>query len=285
MKLRLSLLLLSLVFLASSCGKKEDAPPASEGIKLELKLKQGDTYNLATDMNQKIEMSMNGQKMNMDQVMRFEVGMLVKEIKTDSTVLTENTYQRISMKQDMKGPIESVIEIDTKGNIKKGMMSELLLEQFKKMVGLTYTIEFDKYGNLKNTNKGEVLSKIAPVGSKNMDENISGASVPFPANPVKVGDTWKGEVTKKLASYDAKIVSIYTLKEVKGDLAHIGVESNILKSDDSPIGKITGIFDVVLLTGWTSQANITIKMDIEVAQGETKMPMKVETDMKITSTK
>jgi len=285
MKLRLSLLILSLVFLATSCSKKEDAPPASEGIKLELKLKQGDNYKIATDMVQKIVMDSKGQKVDMNQTMRFEIGMLVKEVKPDRNIVTENTYERMMMKQKMTGPINGETEIDTKGDIKKGMMSELLLEQFKKMIGMKYTMEFDTLSNIKSTNLGEIMGKISPGAGKSMSENMNGSSVPFPANPVKVGETWKGEVEKNLAGYNAKIVSTYTLKEVKGDIAQITVDGKMLKSDDNQIGSITGTFDVTLSTGWTSQANIKIKMDIEIAQGETKMPMKVETDMKITSTK
>ncbi len=285
MKLRLSLFLLSLAFLAASCSKREDAPPVSEGIKLELKLKQGDKYKIATDITQKITMDSKGQKVDMDQIMRFEIGMVVKEVKQNSNIITENTYERMMMKQKMSGPISGETEIDTKGDIRKGMMSELLLEQFKKMVGMKYTMEFDTLSNIKNTDLGQIMSKLSPGAGKSMSENMNGSSVPFPANPVKIGETWKGEVTKNLAGYDAKIVSTYTLKEVKGDFAQIAVDGKMLRSDSNQIGTITGTFDVALSTGWTSQANIKIKMDIEVVQGETKMPMKVETDMKITSTK
>jgi hypothetical protein len=284
MKLRLSVLLLSLAFLAASCSKKEDMPPANEGIKLELTLKQGDSYKIATDMTQKIEMD-SKEKVSMDQTMRFEIGMVVKEVKPTGYIITENTYERMMMKQKMSGPVSGETEIDTKGDIGKGMMSELLLEQFKKMIGMKYTMEFDSLSNIKSTNLGEVMSKLSPGAGKSMSENMNGSSVPFPSNPVKVGETWKGEVSKSLAGYDAKIVSTYTLKEVKGDIAQISVDGKMLKSDGKEIGAITGTFAVLLSTGWTDHADINIKMDVELTQGETKMPMKVNTDMKITSTK
>lgn len=285
MKLRLSLLLLSFVFLASSCSRKEDVSPSGEGIKLELKLKEGDKYTIVTDMTQKIAMDPKGEKVSMDQTMRFEIGMVVKEVKQNGNIITENTYERMMMKQKMSGPINGETEIDTKGDIRKGMMSELLLEQFKKMIGIKYTMEFDTLSNLKNTNLGEIMARLSPGVGKSMSENMNGSPVPFPANPVTVGETWKGEVMKNLAGYDAKIVSVYTLKEVKGDLADIMVEGKMLKSDGKEIGTISGIFAVVISTGWTNHADIKIKMDIELIQGETKTPMKVDTDMRITSTK
>lgn len=286
MRSRLSLLLLSLAFLSFSCSKREDAPPVSEGVKLELKLKQGDSYILSTDINQKIEMSMNGQRMNMDQVMHFEVGMNVKEVKPGGNAVTENTFERMSMKQSMKGPMDGEIEIDTKGDVKKGMMSELLLEQFKKIVGLKYTIEFDKQGNIRTTNIGEIMSKLAPRGGKNIEESMNGSTVPFPLKPVKIGETWKGDVDKDLAGTVAKISSTYMLKEIKGDVATITVEGKINKMPEAKeIGTMSGTFDIELLTGWTSVANIKMKMDVEADQSGTKIPMKVDTDMKITSTK
>jgi hypothetical protein len=285
MKLRLSILLLSLAFLVASCSKKEDVLPGSEAVKLELKLKQGDRYKIATDMTQKIAMDSKGEKVAMDQTMRFEIGMLVKEVKPNGNIITENTYERMMMKQKMSGPISGETEIDTKGDIGKGMMSELLLEQFKKMIGMKYTMEFDTLSNIKSTDLGEIMAKLSPGAGKSMSENMNGSSVPFPANPVKIGESWKGEVAKNLAGYDAKIVSTYTLKEVKGDVAYISVDGKMLKSDGKEIGSISGNFVVVLSTGWTDHADIKIKMDIELTQGETKMPMKVDTDMKITSTK
>lgn len=283
MKLRLSILLLSLAFLAASCNKKEEAVPANQTIKLELKLKKGDRYKIATDMTQKIAMESRGEKVAMDQTMRFEIGMVVGEVKQNGNIVTENTYERVMMKQKMSGPINSETEVDTKGNIGKGMMSELLLEQFKKMVGMKYMMEFDTLSNIKSSDLGQVIAKLSPGTGKSMSENMNGSSVPFPANPVKVGESWKGEVSKNLAGYEAKIVSTYTLKEVKENRAHISVEGKMLKSDGNQIGTISGTFAVVLSTGWTSQADIKIKMDIELTQGETKIPMKVDTDMKITS--
>jgi hypothetical protein len=286
---RFSAFLLALVVLISSCSKKEDAPPgtprASEAVKLELKLKQGETYKLATDMVQKINMDMGGQKMNMDQTMRFEVGMAVTEVKQDGNIVTENTYERMMMKQKMNGPVNNEMEIDTKGDVKKGMMSELLLEQFKKMIGMKYTMEFDKLANLKSTNLAEVMKKMSGGAAKGVEDNMSGSSVPFPANPVKVGETWKGEVTKDLAGTKAKISSSYTLKEVKGDMAIISVDGKILKEDGKEMGSLTGTFDVMISNGWTNNATIKMKMDMEVTQQGMKIPMKVDTDMKITSTK
>jgi hypothetical protein len=270
-----------------SCGKENDttAKTADGKITLKLNLTKGDTYNLSTDMDQKIEMSMNGQEMKMDQTMKFEVSMAVSDVLSNGNMLTANTFKRFAMYQKMHGPMEMELKVDTKDDIKEGMMAETLLTQFKKMIGLTYNMEFDKTAAMASTDLSEVLAKINP-GTKSSMQDVNAQAVPFPDHPVGVGDTWTGELKKDLSGTPASITSTYALKDIKDGKALIHVDGIIKKTtDNTEIGKMSGDFDVLFTSGWTNQAKIKMDMALSIEQGGQSIPMKILTDMTITSVK
>ncbi|MCW3126871.1 MAG: hypothetical protein JWO03_2529, partial [Bacteroidetes bacterium] len=105
---------------------------------------------------------------------------------------------------------------------------------------------------------------------KKMEANYSSSYDFFPDHAVKKGDTWKNKKTME-SIFPMEIESVYTLKEVKGNTATIGMSANInMKKDSLEMqgmtvkvdikGSYSGDYNLDMTTGLGTSANLTMPL-------------------------
>lgn len=282
-------LLLSFSLLMVSCKSKTSSSVSGDGQTAEFKLNlnKGDKFQTTMEMVQEIETESMGQSMNINQTMAFDFDLEVIEKNNQSNFVIKNTYKRIYMKQSMPGMgAMGETELDTDDPSKtKGMMGSMMLEQFQKFVGKSFNSEHDSKGKIVKTTLNEMMKDITGEEPKDGGmQDFSGYSISYPEKPIKIGESWTGEVKQNNQGMNMVIKSTYTLKSIKDGIAEIEVDGKVsdgnIPEGDNSKGSVSGTQKgttwVDLKTGWTKESKLNQDMTMEIEQMGMKMPMKLK---------
>lgn len=218
-----------LVLLAINCSAKK--------YNLELKLKEGQTYNQTYTNNMNMELSIKDQKLPM--TVNLKNGMSFKVIdKTDTTYQFEvcNTGQSVKLNV-MNKPIEfSTDDAPAADSVNQNDFTKRLPSLMKSMMNKPYKMKMSQKGRLieiegLDSLYSELLSKM-PSGNKENNEmmskmlngfgkdsfkgNMSSTCHYFPDYKVGIGDKWT--ITSSAPSiFNLSQVTTYELAEVNDD--------------------------------------------------------------------
>lgn len=181
---------------------------------LVLNLKQGETYELKQSSETNMDQTVQGQDVHMDMIydgnMKFEV------LEANSNVFTlEVSYSRMHI--NMKNAFMNMdIDTDIESNDSTDMFTSYMGKVLKNMIGESFNVKMDQYGNIEEVTGFEKLFAAAFAAiDKPMDEQTKGSVRSqlesaygkdafkssmemymniYPEQGVHTNDTWKKEV-------------------------------------------------------------------------------------------
>ena len=268
--------------------------------KIELNLIKGNTYTQMIIANMSVDLSVNGEEMNLSATMTTKINFKVTDI-NDSVYDMEARYVSISVKKiSSKGSIEitslnGLTEFSSEKNDAEDIVSTIL----GKMKSTPFLIKMTKRGKVKEisnidsifSNIIDSMSQIDDVeklqfkdqiteswGEKSLINNIEMSTAIFPDHPVSKGDKWliRNQV---LTPMSLEIETTYELKEIN--------KSYYLISGISPMGAIGNNLNVesdklTLRNDTTGTMSSEIKIDRKsgwIIDSKINQVMKIVTDI------
>lgn len=210
---------------------------------LKLDLKKGLKYDQSMIMNMVMDEAIAGQQIKMDMTANFGYTQEVKSVETNGDYAIECTYEHIAVKVNAMG---STLTYDSDLKKQKDSIAETLGQTFSKVIGKKFLITVSPKGKVtKVTGLKEILADMMANSTPNavqlaqtfFDEdkivsNYSSAYGYFPDHAVKVGESWTN-IHQMQSVVPVDIKSVYTLKEIKGNTAVIGMAADIAMKNDS----------------------------------------------------
>lgn len=293
------------IFLLASVVYLTSCKTTSEAVNLKLQMPQGSQYEYTTAMDMNMTQNFQGQEMKMTNKMTFVYLFDIISDSADWKTVT-STIQRMKMEMNAMGQNMSVDTdnaADTSGPM--GMMNKM----FAGMIGKKFRFTINDKGEV-GTVSGmrEIVEAMVPADMPNREQalqqmsgnlneesfkqNIQQSFAVFPKQPVKVGESWTDTTTMTNQGMMMKSANNYTLESVDNGTAVIKVSSS-LSSDQSKIngmdmtlkGSTNGKYTYDMATGMVMDGNLKMLMDMEMSAQGQKVPMKIDSDIKITGKK
>ena len=261
-----------LIFLSvfSGCEKnpisfKAD-PPSGKKIKLEINLKPGEVKSLNFELETNSTIKANGQKIEMKVNVFSDMSLEVLEVSEIGVHLVKAKYEKLAMNIDgpMKMNFDSSEALDLDSPMGKIMGS---------IIGKSFTIKLSRKGkNLGFKVDPSMNPLIKQQIEKNMENFTLGTS--FPEFAIDNGDKWQTELAQKLDGLEITSFSENTLLKQKGDIAVIGISSDL---KGAAKGSSHGQISIDINSGWMDSGKFTSEFIIEKGEQEieTKMILKL----------
>lgn len=263
---------------------------------IKYQLKEGETYLLKQTTEQVVNISVMGMKQEVKQRNAFEYSYLVEKV-ADGVQTIKVTYQAIeSSREAAQGSTSYNSRTDTAPD---GVESKYMAA----LIGESFWLTMDESGEVLSVKGTEDLldkgiSQIDGVdettmatlkgqlkrqfGDEAMKSNMGQISAIFPSKKVKVGKTWKKEVSTKTIMA-LNMSSVYTLDKVEDGKAYISFETEITPGEGEPMemgpmtmeysleGVQSGNMILDLATGFTLEGNVEQDMggNVEIDSPQT----------------
>jgi hypothetical protein len=254
---------------------------AQKAIKLEYNLKKGDRYHSTMDMNQDIDMEVQGQTMTVSNKMGFEFSYMVSKVEADSFEL-KTTIDVVTMNQSVMG-MDIVYDSRDSSTFNNAMVGTKISDEMNKLIGATITTTLSKNGNTGSVDLG-ALDKDNNI-ARNMKTSFSQAV--YPDHKVKIGDSWNYDVnTSGITNMTMHMK--YTLTKITRKQAFISVEGTIDSPDDSDSqlkGTLSGEMTVDRKTGWTTHSSFDQDFEMQMEQQGMSFPATISGSYEINSKK
>ncbi len=244
---------------------------AQKEIRLAYQLEQGQHFEMAITNNQTISMTMAGQTMMLQQQVEMTQTADVTEVSTDKKQMSlDFTYTAIRLKQNAMG-METVW--DSRKPEQSSPMGKQIGEALGKSLNNPIHIVIDPIGNPIRLEKTSGSDKI------NLSGMETGMMVVFPENELKSGDSWQTKVQPDPSS-DFTLESTYVIESISGRKANISFNgtisgTNMMGEKAIVSGTITGKSEVNLQTGWVLSSSVNQKLEMEMEQQGTRIPMQL----------
>ncbi|WPC44157.1 DUF6263 family protein [Clostridium sp. JS66] len=279
----------------------------SNAMDLSINLKKGDKYNLHELIEQKGNINVQGQNIDLNQVMDMNFAMEVKDVDKDKNVTMDYKYDSIKVSAESDGAKN---EYDSKKPDSANPMSAL----YGSVIGKGFTVKISNKGQVlevKGTDEllNSIVDKIsASAEEKNQIKNslaqsfgdeaiksmINQSMNYYPKNQVKNNDTWESK-------YDIKTMMPMSISNKlkflgeKDGLLNVDVQSTVdVDTKNKPInfmsiktnmklnGNCKGTVNINKETGLVAKADLTENMNGTMEMLSTnasaqnmKMPMKM----------
>ncbi len=291
MRLRIVALTCFAVLSAGLCYAQDKSTGSSPV--LAWKFKEGLT--LRADVTQKMSQSMdlNGQKSNVEQSTEMKMDWKILSVDSDGNANIESVLKRAVM--TMKSPQTGDIVVDTDKAEDTGEIGKQLGGLLRPMINAKCTQKMAPTGEISEVKIPEDVlaamrgNPLLPPGTESMmTDLIAKASPAFPADAIKVGDTWVQEASTPNPVGEMKIKSTYTYrgpeKNASGKTLHkVDVEMDMDFSSAAVPLKITDqstegslYFDNEL--GRLDNSTVKQSFTMEMEQGPVKIKQVVTQD-------
>lgn len=304
MKIIKSFIILAFVIALISCGKNENAKnPQKAGetkgtnssyitqganagskIQLKLNLEKGSRYNLKMLTEQSITQTIQKQKVSSIQSIGVSYTYNVENVESDGTQKIKVIYN--SFLQDIQSGNNRMSYNSANPKDKDNPFAKI----YSSLIDKGFTMIISPEGDIKSLTGVDALLKsvikkmelpseeLRAAAEQSLSEQFSDKAVKesmqsmmgiYPHYPVGIGDSWsKSSVIKKTfpANYDTK----WTLKEIKGGIAFVSVQSKIKglpkTENDGKLapkynisGEQSGMIEVDIKSGWLLKAKMIQK--------------------------
>ncbi len=263
-------LILSMAFLMPALMNQAQA---QKKITLKYKLHQGETFMSTSNINQDIEMHVQGRVMTLNQIITNVLSTKITAVKPNS-IQTTNSIDAMTMKQTVNGQ-EFYYDSSDPTTYASGRGKQVG-DALNKIIHKTYGITIDDLGNIINFDLKNLMGENNKISS-----NISSGNnfIIFPDHKIKTGDSWEANI-KPMKGSNMKIHMKYTLKKIAGKKATLDLEGTITGNDDNAAqmnisGTQNGEAIVDIRNGWTLETNLDQEVKMEVTQNGMTIPMNV----------
>ena len=262
------------------------------------------TYVMVQNMTMNMSMNMGGQSVKTKTTMVMTAELVVG--KADNAGSREMTFTFRHMKTETSQGGQTVMTFDSSNKKAQDPMSQM----YNAMIGRTITMTVDPRGTSSNV-RGfdemmDAMLKDVPEGPEKANLRKSfgsqlleglGQMQTFPDKPVSRGDTWEEAKDVSLPMMgEAQIKQVFTLKDVKGGVATIGISAEIKaqggEGDDDPPASIRemsmtldGTMFVEIATGLARSGTMTQQASFVVFANGMEMEMTMDGEHNITITK
>jgi hypothetical protein len=242
------------------------------------------------------------------------------DVAADGTTTLRQTVDAIKM--ELNSPVLTMAFDSANPEANPNPTNTMLKNIFSQLIGQSYTVTMAATGEVK---KVEGISQLAEKMFKNVgqDPMLSGmfdgmkanlsddamknlftqSFAQFPDKPIKVGDSWNGQVSTANPMLGTLVTSLKsTLKSIDGDaggrVAHVAITVSVKRDSAKPVppnpmgmtldmGESTGegeqIFDVGAGLLRSSTVRLTIPMSMS-GNGPDGTPLNMQTNVKSTTT-
>ena len=230
----------------------------SAQIKLSFNPEKGKKYEYQTEMIQNMKQNVMGQEIPIEIEMNTTYLMEIKD-KTPQEIHMKFTYQNLSyiisspmmkMEYDSKNPNENPSE-----------MEQMFAKMFNNLINESFMLVVAPDGSVKSvtgmdaifenmikaiSDNGQVASQMGASMRQQFSDNAMKNTFEqsfkfYPANAVKVGDSWNIESSVTVMNMSVSTNTKYTLKGVTKNVATIAVESDIeMNASVEMEGKLSG---------------------------------------------
>ena len=241
----------------------------SEKIDLKLNLQKGQKFGMLMTMDMKVAQSMQGQEMNVSQLMTMGLVSEVLDVNDKEIISMKTTYET------MKGKIESmmgVIEFDSEkpGQDSNNPQAQMIVSMYKAMAGNELVMKMTPKGDVVAIEGFDAMMDKMAEGMGASDPNMAKAMkemiknfmnedkikqmnndtmAAFPDGPVGIGDIWYDTMSVDVG-FPMDMDSTYVLKDRKGGVAFLDVISKMdMGDEDSKLIEMNGMSVNMQMTG------------------------------------
>jgi hypothetical protein len=256
---------------------------------------------------------MDTKEQKMKQNLAFTSDMDIRKNDSNDNVVMDLTYKRVQW--DMFPEGEKASNYDSNDSLKKSTGEGQLAAMgkvFGSMVNVTFHCEMEKTGevvSVKGTDMlvDKIFAAMMPAGidpekaammegfKETFKEQYSEETFKksfnqmfnfLPGKKVKINESWTGQNVIDVTGVKTTINNVYTLKEVKGDVAVITLVSEAVKDEESNTsGTQTGTIEVDMKTGLALKSEILQDLVIIQDLGGGPTPIHVKGKILVTTTK
>ncbi len=237
MKQHFRLLTALVLMLALAACKPKD-------FTLRLHLKPGDTFHVTVTNNQKMNETLMGQQITLDQEVSMGYTWKVTAVDEQGNATITITYDRMAMKQTQNGQTTSYDSATDKQppEFFKGMDAmigksfELVISPEGKMVEVKGLDEMFRQmaadaGMTDEEADAFVKGLSSAFGEDAVKSQLNAMFTYYPQQPLKTGSTWEDDATTNIL-VPLKMHNTYTVKSWEGNTAVIEVTSNFETNPD-----------------------------------------------------
>lgn len=220
---------------------------AKDGVTLRLKPQQGQTYTVTTKANMMTMMEVQGQTMNMSQVMETRQSFTAQEV-TDVQSTIEAQIEAIKMTISQMG---MKLEYDSEHPEKTSPMLagqiQGMNETIKKPVTITYDALGQQIGDSLDAFSGQLKDVI----------------IQLPENELSVGSKWSSEKSQSVSDNDITVSMEYTVTAISKKSVDLSFTGNIESTEVTGSYNGTASIDpkTGLIMSGTTKSNISMTMN------------------------
>ncbi|MBN2483710.1 MAG: hypothetical protein JXD21_05880 [Candidatus Omnitrophica bacterium] len=273
---------------AFSSNAYEYGSSSGDKIDLQLRLNQGDSYNIRYTAAQEIVQNLGGEVQKIDQNTEFGYVYTVRQKDYDGNAEIEVKYHSIIFKQ--QGPF-GFIDYDSSHPPQKIHPSAM---GYDVMAGESFVITVSPSGEILNVRgMDNILDKLLSrmslpegvskdmvkenlrkqFGDEALKESVGNMFAVYPDRPVGIGDSWTKTVYTSIG-FPARVDTTYTLESIHDGISKVKVFSDIRSQPDAaPVhmgnmvlryevtGRQEGIISLDEQTGWTRDGYMNQKIE------------------------
>jgi FKBP-type peptidyl-prolyl cis-trans isomerase len=259
------------------------APAQNEKVELHLRLKEGQAYGLRSLSEQKIVQTVNNQKVNVTQIVGFDIRYDVLKVDEAGNLTIKFTYTGATFM--VNGPMGNIEYDSTLPDSKVPDM----VKGIAALVGQSLQLTMSPAGRVLDMQGLDAMlqtmtSKIdipnpqmremvqaqmkAQFGADNIKKMAESSSAVYPDKPVAIGDTWtRGSTAVGMGGFGMTTQTTYTLKDRRDGIAYIDVVSKMGSEGDAAVlkigtvdvkndlsGEVKGSMELDEATGWVRKS-------------------------------
>jgi hypothetical protein len=227
---------------------------AKDGVILRLKPQQGKTYTMTSKTNMMTMMEVQGQTMNMSQIMEFRQTFTPKEV-TDNQCVIETQLEAIKMSISQMG---MKLEYDSEHPEKTSPMLAGQVAEMEKYLNKPDTVTYDFMGHVIDSLKLEM-------------SELGTAIVELPEEELTVGSSWTFNKTQNVSGTELNTKMTYTVTAISKKSVDVDIAGTI--ESTKATGTYTGTGSINPQTGLISQGNTKLNLSMTLNEQGLSIPM------------
>jgi len=203
----------------------------SAQINLSFNPEKGAKYEIQTEMTQSAKQSVMGQEVPMETEVKESYLMEIKD-KTPQEIQVQLTFKDVLLV--MSSPMGNS-RLDSENPAVSSLFNKSYLMAFTQDGSVKSVTEINNaVENPANTSganwqvDAQIVAQLnQQFGADALKTQFERSFKIYPANAVRVGDSWNIESTLPISNMNASVKTKYTLKEINGNIATVAVESDM----------------------------------------------------------
>ena len=230
---------------------------AKDGVTLRLRPQQGKTYTITSKANMMTMMEVQGQTMNMSQIMETRQSFTAKEV-TDNESTFETQIEAIKMTISQMG---MKLEYDSEHPEKTSPMLAGQTKEIEKIIKKPETVKYDLMGNIIDSLSIEM-------------SQLSAAINELPEEEVSVGNTWTFNKTQEVSGVEINAKYTYTVTAISKKSVDVNI-SGTVEGNNEISGTYEGTASINPQSGLVMNSSIKTNLSMTVNEQGMSIPLTI----------